>query len=170
MHLWATNWWNWHTIHLLRSSLLIPPQSALTASKLPSQFPTWILVEILMAGTGRFQAQKVTAEIFLLHFALAILQAPLTDTNNLVEWLVWRQLPVAAFNGRPEKITRCLLFLVDPFLLATLNSTDRISKSKLQEFILNCQDIHTNNNDAGDVGGFADWPGDVGDFFIHFSG
>lgn len=86
------------------------------------------------------------------------------DSDDLVEWLVWRQLPCGGFNGRPEKLPDVCYSWWILSSLSSLNSTDRIDKSKLKEFILNCQDIHTEDVD-GIVGGFADRPGDVGDLF-----
>lgn len=104
--------------------------------------------------------------IFCCLSALAILNNCVFDgCESLVEWLVWRQLPCGGFNGRPEKLPDVCYSWWILSSLATLNSIDRISKPKLQEFILKCQDIHSNSTSDGDVGGFADRPGDVGDLF-----
>lgn len=106
--------------------------------------------------------------IFCCVSALAILDndSELIEREGLVEWLVWRQLPCGGFNGRPEKLPDVCYSWWILSTLATLNAINRISKHKLEEFILKCQDIHSNDpNSIGDVGGFADRPGDVGDLF-----
>jgi geranylgeranyl transferase type-2 subunit beta len=98
--------------------------------------------------------------IFCCVSALAILdQDPLHGNGDLVEWLVWRQLLQGGFNGRPEKLPDVCYSWWILSSLATLNHSNHINSSKLQEFILQCQDIH------GEMGGFADRPGDVGDIF-----
>ena len=104
--------------------------------------------------------------IFCCVSALAILNGEIINCDGLVEWLVWRQLPCGGFNGRPEKLPDVCYSWWILSSLATLNSTNRISKVKLEEFILKCQDIHADAGDVDvDVGGFADRPGDVGDLF-----
>ncbi len=98
--------------------------------------------------------------IFCCVSALAILGACESfDNENLVDWLVWRQLPSGGFNGRPEKLPDVCYSWWILSSLSTLKSLHRINSDKLQEFILQCQDIHR------ELGGFADRPGDVGDVF-----
>ena len=99
--------------------------------------------------------------IFCCISALKILgQDPLEDdSGNLIEWLVWRQLPQGGFNGRPEKLPDVCYSWWILSSLASVNHLDHINSTKLEEFILKCQDIHD------DIGGFADRPGDVGDVF-----
>ena len=81
------------------------------------------------------------------------------NKRNLIDWLVWRQLPEGGFNGRPEKLPDVCYSWWILSSLASLKSLNHINTQKLQEFILNCQDVHE------DLGGFADRPGDVGDVF-----
>ena len=81
------------------------------------------------------------------------------STDSLLDWLVWRQVPEGGFNGRPEKLPDVCYSWWILSTLKSLNSLHRISRPALLNFILNCQDIH------GEIGGFADRPGDVGDIF-----
>lgn len=106
--------------------------------------------------------------IFCCVSALKILGYPLNEGDddcgkNLIEWLVWRQLPCGGFNGRPEKLPDVCYSWWILSSLATLNSIEHIDKNSLKDFILKCQDIHC--EDSEDSGGFADRPGDVGDLF-----
>lgn len=105
--------------------------------------------------------------IFCCVSTFAILKEPLLDCDGLIEWLVWRQLPCGGFNGRPEKLPDVCYSWWILSSLSTLNSINRIDSSKLKDFILKCQDIHTEDGDGDGiaVGGFADRPGDVGDLF-----
>lgn len=79
------------------------------------------------------------------------------DSDLLGWWLCERQLPSGGLNGRPEKLPDvCYSWWV----LASLKIIGRIhwiDKSKLEKFILACQDEET--------GGFADRPGDIVDPF-----
>ena len=102
--------------------------------------------------------------IFCCVSAFSILGHPL-NCENLIEWLVWRQLPCGGFNGRPEKLPDVCYSWWILSSLSTLNSIDRIDKARLANFILECQDIHTEGSDKRKVGGFSDRPGDVGDLF-----
>lgn len=107
-----------------------------------------------------FGSESHGGNIFCCVSALAILgQDPADANENLVEWLVWRQLPQGGFNGRPEKLPDVCYSWWILSSLATNNHLNHINSAKLQEFILQCQDIQT------EMGGFADRPGDVGDVF-----
>ena len=94
--------------------------------------------------------------IFCCISSLKILSVDVTDDENLLDWLEWRQLPSGGFNGRPEKLPDVCYSWWILSSLETLGATDRINKLKLEEFILKCQDLN---------GGIADRPDDVGDVF-----
>lgn len=80
-----------------------------------------------------------------------------SSSSELIEWLVWRQLPAGGLNGRPEKLPDVCYSWWILSALKTLSAIHRIDSPKLREFILNCQDRGH--------GGFADRPGDCGDIF-----
>lgn len=79
------------------------------------------------------------------------------NRQDLIEWLVWRQLPNGGLNGRPEKLEDVCYSWWIMSALVTLGASHLIDQSSLQKFILSCQD--------STEGGFADRPGDVGDVF-----
>lgn len=79
------------------------------------------------------------------------------DRKNLIDWLVWRQLPNGGLNGRPEKLEDVCYSWWIMSALVTLGAAHFIDQAALQAFILKCQDSVE--------GGFADRPDDVGDVF-----
>jgi len=86
----------------------------------------------------------------------------IVDADLLGWWLCERQVPEGGLNGRPEKKPDvCYSWWV----ISALSAIDRlhwISREKLKEFILRCQDAET--------GGISDRPGDIPDVFHCFFG
>jgi geranylgeranyl transferase type-2 subunit beta len=85
----------------------------------------------------------------------------ITDPDALGWWLCERQLPVGGLNGRPEKLPDVCYSWWVVSSLSILGRLDWISKGKLSEYILACQDRE---------GGIADRPGDVVDVYHTFFG
>lgn len=77
--------------------------------------------------------------------------------EQLFDWLAWRQLPAGGLNGRPEKLPDVCYSWWILSVLKSLDQMHRIDQEKLEEFILECQDL--------EGGGFADRPGDMCDVF-----
>ncbi|KAL2611693.1 hypothetical protein R1flu_023385 [Riccia fluitans] len=108
-------------------------------------------------------AESHAGQIFCCVGALAILGAlHHVDRDLLGWWLCERQVKAGGLNGRPEKLPDvCYSWWV----LSSLIIIDRahwISKEKLRDFILNCQDQ--------DRGGISDAPDDAVDVFHTFFG
>lgn len=79
----------------------------------------------------------------------------IVDRDLLAWWLCERQLPSGGLNGRPEKLPDVCYSWWVMASLAMLGRLHWISKTRLEKYILACQDAET--------GGFSDRPGDVSD-------
>lgn len=107
-------------------------------------------------------AESHAGQTFCCVAALAIAGAldTVVDADQLGWWLAERQLRSGGLNGRPGKLQDvCYSFWV----LSSLSIIQRlhwISKEKLIEFILKCQDLED--------GGFSDRPMDTADVYHTF--
>ncbi|XP_022912159.1 geranylgeranyl transferase type-2 subunit beta [Onthophagus taurus] len=79
----------------------------------------------------------------------------IVDRDTLAWWLCERQLPSGGLNGRPEKLPDVCYSWWVLASLAILGRVNWISSTKLEDFILACQDAET--------GGISDRPGDITD-------
>lgn len=77
--------------------------------------------------------------------------------DRLGAWLSERQLPSGGLNGRPEKLVDVCYSWWVMTSMAMIDRIHWIDKTKLTEFILQCQDP--------EHGGLADRPGDMVDVF-----
>lgn len=84
------------------------------------------------------------------------------DDELLGWWLCERQCDSGGLNGRPEKQADVCYSWWNIASLIMIGKLDWISKEKLIQFILDCQDL--------DDGGIADRPGNVADVFHTFFG
>ncbi len=84
------------------------------------------------------------------------------DWDVLAWWLCERQCDSGGLNGRPEKQADVCYSWWVLSSLSVLQRVDWISKSRLMDYILNCQDP--------DTGGISDRPDCVGDVYHTFFG
>lgn len=103
-------------------------------------------------------AESHAGQIFCCVGALAIVDSlHLIDQDLLAWWLCERQVKNGGLNGRPEKLEDVCYSWWCLSCLCILERIDWLSKDKLIEFILTCQDSET--------GGISDRPGDMVDVF-----
>mmetsp|Transcript_31162 Transcript_31162/g.30006 ORF Transcript_31162/g.30006 Transcript_31162/m.30006 type:complete len:377 (-) Transcript_31162:68-1198(-) len=109
-------------------------------------------------------AESHAGQVFCCIGALSIAKAldQYCDVDLLCTWLAERQCDSGGLNGRPEKQADVCYSWWILSSLCILGRMDWISKSKLADFILKCQDL--------DDGGIADNPNDMPDVFHTFFG
>ena len=108
-------------------------------------------------------AESHAGQIFCCVGALSIGQAlHHVDDKLLGWWLTERQCDSGGLNGRPEKQADVCYSWWILSSLAILNKLDWIDRTKLETFIIDCQDA--------DAGGIGDRPGNMSDIFHTFFG
>lgn len=109
-------------------------------------------------------AESHAGQVFCCIGALSIAKSldKYCDVDLLCTWLAERQCDSGGLNGRPEKQADVCYSWWILSSLCILGRMDWISKSKLADFILKCQDL--------DDGGIADRPNDMPDVFHTFFG
>lgn len=103
-------------------------------------------------------SESHSGQIFACLGALSIAKRlDVVEIDKLAGWLSERQTEDGGLNGRPEKLEDVCYSWWVASSLAMLGRLDWIDGSKLQNFILRCQDVER--------GGMADRPGDMVDVF-----
>lgn len=114
-------------------------------------------------------AESHAAQVYTCVGCLALCDGLDRLDDSTATWLSERQvLPSGGFNGRPEKLPDVCYSWWVLLSLAILNKLSWISTEKVEEFILECQNVDTSGLDKKsleEIGGFSDRPGNQTDVY-----